>query len=61
MTRPEKVACAPGDSRCYVFPDPLDDARLTCTPKGVLHWLDRRHRGRDRWDVWLDVHTGEGR
>lgn len=26
MARAEKVACAPGDGRCYTFPDPLDDA-----------------------------------
>ena len=34
MARVEKAACAPGDPRCYVFPDPLEDARQTCTPKG---------------------------
>jgi hypothetical protein len=34
MARAEKVACSPGDHRCDSFPDPLDEARASCTPKG---------------------------
>jgi hypothetical protein len=34
MARAEAVACAPGDPRCYPFPDPVDIARASCTPKG---------------------------
>jgi hypothetical protein len=26
MARAEKVACRPGDDRCYPFPDPLETA-----------------------------------
>jgi hypothetical protein len=49
MTRPEKVACAPDDSRCYVCPDPLDEARLTCTPKGrcCIGWIVATGGGTD--------------
>ncbi len=62
MARAEKVACRPADPRCYVFPDPLEDARATCTPKGrcLIGWIVS-NGGRDSWDVWLDVTTGEGR
>ena len=62
MARAEKVACAPGDDRCYPFPDPLALARASCTPKGRCQiGLIVANGGRDSWDVWLDVHTGEGR
>ena len=62
MARAEKVACRPGDDRCYVFPDPLDDVRASSTPRGRcrIGWIVA-NCGRDNWDVWLDVHTGEGR
>jgi hypothetical protein len=62
MARAEKVACAPLDPHCYVFPDSLEEARQTCTPKGRcrLGWIVA-NSGRDSWDVWLDVTTGEGR
>ncbi len=44
------------------FPDPLEDARASCTPKRRcrLGWI-LADSGRDSWDVWLDVQTGEGR
>ncbi len=62
MRRAEKVACAPFDDRCYPFPDPLKDARATCTPKGrCLIGRIVSNGGRDSWDVWIDVNTGEGR
>jgi hypothetical protein len=62
MARAERAACTPGDGRCYVFPDPLDEARQTCTPKGrcLSGWIVA-NGGRDSWDVWLDVHSGQGR
>jgi hypothetical protein len=34
MARAEKVACAPGDQRCYPLPYSAVEARKTCTPKG---------------------------
>jgi hypothetical protein len=34
MARAEKVACRPGHNRCYPFPDPVEIARASCTPKG---------------------------
>ena len=62
MTRAEKVACPPGDQRCYALPDKLADARENCTPKGrcKIGWIVA-NSGRQSWDVWLDIHTGEGR
>jgi hypothetical protein len=62
MARAERVACAPGDPRCSPFPDPVADARTTCTPQGrcLIGWIVA-NGGRDSWDVWLDVRTGEGR
>ena len=62
MARAEKVACSPGDSRCYAFPNRIEDVRASCTPKERcrIGWIIA-NSGRDRWDVWLDVHTGEGR
>ena len=62
MTRAEKVACSPGNDRCYALPDPVPAARKSCTPKGrcCIGWIIA-NSGRDAWDIWLDVHTGEGR
>jgi hypothetical protein len=62
MARAEKVACRPGDSRCYAFPDRLADARENITPKGrrMVGWI-AANGGRDSWDVWRDRHTGEVR
>jgi hypothetical protein len=62
MARAEKVACQPGDGRCYAFPDRLVDALASCTPKGrcKVGWI-LSHGGRESWDVWLDLETGEGR
>jgi hypothetical protein len=48
-----------GIDRCYPFPDLLQDARQTCTPKGrckVGRVVSRG--GRESWDVWLEVSTG---
>jgi hypothetical protein len=37
-------------------------ALSTCTPKGrcKIGWIVS-HGGRASWDVWLDLHIGEGR
>src|SRR5215208_1493325 len=62
MARAEKVACRPGDGRCYPLPNSVKDARASCTPKGrcKIGWIVAKS-GRESWDVWLDLHTGEGR
>jgi hypothetical protein len=65
MARAERVACQ-GHARCFALPDPLAEAGTTCTPKGrCLIGGTRRvilaNSGRESWDVWLDVQTGEGR
>jgi hypothetical protein len=62
MKRAEKVACRPGDNRCLPLPYDLASARATCTPKGrcKVGWIVA-NAGRDAWDVWLDLPTGEGR
>jgi hypothetical protein len=64
--RAEKVACRPGDDRCLAFPDPVAEARASCTPKGRCRIGGTRgvilaRSGRESWDVWLDVQTGEER
>ena len=62
MARAEKVACRPGDQRCLPLPYGVSEARATCTPKGrcQVGWIVA-NASRDSWDVWLDLHTGEGR
>jgi hypothetical protein len=37
-------------------------ARQRCTPQGrcTIGWLSRDN-GRQAWEAWLDVRTGEGR
>jgi hypothetical protein len=48
-----------GSDRCYAFPDRLEDARASCTPKGrcKIGWIVSKG-GRESWDVWLEVSTG---
>jgi hypothetical protein len=62
MARAERVACRSGDDRCYPLPSGVEGARATCTPKGrcKVGWIVA-NAGRESWDVWLDLHTGEGR
>jgi hypothetical protein len=45
MARAEKVACRPGDDRCYPLPYGLNEARASCTPKGRCRvgWITPRH------------------
>jgi len=61
MARAEKVACRPGDDRCYSLPYDVESAQQTCTAKGRSK-VGRivAKSGRERWDVWRDRHTGEG-
>jgi hypothetical protein len=66
MVRAEKGACSPGDDRCYLLPDPLDEVRASCTPMGRCRIEGTRrgivaNAGCDSWDVWLNGHTGPGR
>ena len=58
MAKADARVCA-GNDRCYAFPDPLEEARKTCTPKGRCNvgWVVT-NGGRDSWDVWLEVSTG---
>lgn len=51
-----------GDHRCLALPSDVASAQQTCTPKGRCKagWIVT-NAGRDSWDVWRDVHTGEGR
>jgi hypothetical protein len=62
MARAEKVACRLGDGRCFALPHILSGALANCTPKGrcKVGWIVT-NGGRDAYDVWLDVQTGEGR
>ncbi len=58
MAKADRRVCV-GSDRCYAFPDRLQDARETCTPKGrcKVGWIVSRG-GRESWDVWLEVSTG---
>ena len=59
MAKADARVCVPGDTRCYPFPSNGDAARATGTPKGrcKVDWI-LRARGRESWDVWLEVSTG---
>ena len=58
MAKADKRVCV-GTARCFALPDPLYEARTTCTPKGrcKIDWVTSRG-GRESWDVWLEVSTG---
>ena len=58
MAKADKRVCV-GSDRCYPLPDPLYEARKTCTPKGrcKVGWIVARG-GRESFDVWLEVATG---
>ena len=61
MARAEQVACRPGDQRCWLMPSDVASALTTRTPQGrvKIGWIVAG-AGRKAWDVWLDLHTGEG-
>jgi hypothetical protein len=58
MAKAEARVCV-GSDRCYAFPDRLEDARETCTPKVrcKVGWIVSKG-GRESHDVWLEVSTG---
>jgi hypothetical protein len=62
MARAEKVACRRGEGRYYAFPDSVEDAGASCTQNGRcrIGWIIS-DAGRESWDMWLEVHTGEER
>jgi hypothetical protein len=57
MAKADARVCV-GSDRCYAFPDRLEDARKTCTPKGrcKVGWIVSRG-DRESFDVWLAVST----
>jgi hypothetical protein len=57
MAKADAWVCV-GSDRCYAFPDRLEDALATCTPKGrcKVGWVVSRG-GRESWNVWLEVST----
>jgi hypothetical protein len=62
MAKADARVCV-GNDRSYAFPDRLEDARETCTPKGRCKVGGTRRvivsrGGRESWDVWLEVSTG---
>jgi len=62
MRRAEREVCMPGDPRCYGFPYTVKDALDSMTPDGWcrIGWVAGRG-GRDAWEAWLHVDTGEVR
>ena len=67
MARVEKAACR-GAGRCFAMTHILPDALASCSaqraPEGTMHGGGTRrvivtNGGRDAYDVWLDVQTGE--
>jgi hypothetical protein len=58
MAKADARVCV-GPARCYAFPDRLEDARETGTPKGrcPVGWIIRAG-GRESWNVWLEVAMG---
>jgi hypothetical protein len=49
-----------GPDRFYAFPHRLEDALASCAPKGrcKVGWVVIKG-GRESWDVWLEVSTGQ--
>jgi len=58
MAKADARVCV-GNDRCYAFPNRLEDAIRTCTPKGRCKggWVVSKG-GRERWNGWLEVSTG---
>jgi len=58
MAKADRRVCV-GSDRCYAFPDRVEDARETCTPKGrcKVGWIVSRG-GCESCDVWLEIATG---
>jgi hypothetical protein len=62
MRRAEKAVCPPTDQRCHGFPYDAHRALANRTPAGwcVIGWV-AADSGRQSWDAWYNVRTGEGR
>jgi hypothetical protein len=62
LERARRSVCAPLEERCYAFSYGVEFARAHCTPQGrcKIGWLSRDN-GRQAWEAWLDLRTGEGR
>jgi hypothetical protein len=62
LERARRAVCGPLEERCYAFPYGAGFARTPGTPQGccTIGWLSRDN-GRQAWEAWLDVRTGEGR
>jgi hypothetical protein len=60
MQRAEQAVCLPGDARCYGFPYGVEDALTMLTADGWcrIGWV-AAYAGRETWDVWHHVDTGE--
>ena len=58
IAKADRRVCV-GSDHCFAFPDRLESARATCTPKGrcKVGWIVSRG-GRESFDVWLEVSTG---
>jgi hypothetical protein len=58
MAKADARVCI-GSDRCYAFPDRLEDACESCTPKERCRvgWIVSKG-GRESWNVWLEVATG---
>jgi hypothetical protein len=62
MRRAEREARMPDHPRCYGFLYGVEDALRSMTPDGWcrIGWVASRG-GRDDWDVWFHVATGQVR
>lgn len=62
MERAQNVICPPLDDKCYGLPFDAAQALAERTPKGwcLIGWVVR-DSGRESWDAWYNVLTGEGR
>jgi len=58
MAKADARVCV-GNPRCFALPDPLEEARKSCTAKGrcKVGWIVSQG-GREAHDVWLEVSTG---
>jgi hypothetical protein len=62
LERARLAVCSPLEDRCYAFSYGAEHARTRCTPQGrcCIGWV-QRDNGREAWEAWLDLRTGEGR
>jgi hypothetical protein len=62
MLRAATAICPPADERCYGFPWGVEQVRASKTSAGwcCIGWV-AADIGRQSWDAWDNVTTGEGR